>query len=272
MEELKLNNPFGAPIFYKEIVGSTMEEARKLSVSAKTGTVIVAGVQEAGRGRGGRPWQSGGGNLFFTVLFHFPDYGAVPPALTLRTGLGVSQAIEDFAPSLAGLVKIKWPNDIIICGTSSRFGKKAAGILSEAVSGPQLTVYIGIGINVAERDFPPELRHRATSIALETGAEAGSLIPEKLLEKILFYLHEEFREPDWRERLDARLYLKGQRVRFIPGAAPADPDLPGAGSPDAVEGILAGIGPAGELLLRLNEGIRSYITGELDVYGQPQAK
>jgi biotin-(acetyl-CoA carboxylase) ligase len=124
-----------------------------------------------------------------------------------------------------------------------------------------------VGVNVGQREFPPELRNKATSIAMETKTQ---LVPGTLLELILARLYAELRTgegspPAWRERLDARLYLKGQRVRFIPGAAPGASS--GGPPPNAVEGILTGIGSGGELLLRGEGGIRSYITGELDVYG-----
>jgi BirA family biotin operon repressor/biotin-[acetyl-CoA-carboxylase] ligase len=66
--------------------------------------------------------------------------------------------------------------------------------------------------------------------------------------------------PSWRSRLEERLYMKGQPVRFIPG---------GAGSGALVEGVLRGIGPQGELLIlpRGAAEVRSFVTGELDVYG-----
>jgi BirA family biotin operon repressor/biotin-[acetyl-CoA-carboxylase] ligase len=198
----------------------------------------------------------------------------IPPALTLRTGLALSLAIEEFAPALK--VKIKWPNDIMI-ERAGGYGRKAAGILTEAKNtAGSVAVFIGIGVNAGERNFPAELQNKATSIALETGT-AGD--PQVLLEMTLRRLYEEFhsescesdsenaRESDWQERLDARLYLTGQRVHFIPGAAPASGDLP-----HAVEGILAGIGPGGELLLQGEDGIREYITGELDVYGSPLSR
>jgi BirA family biotin operon repressor/biotin-[acetyl-CoA-carboxylase] ligase len=53
--------------------------------------------------------------------------------------------------------------------------------------------------------------------------------------------------------------MKDKRVRFIAGAAD---------SGTAVEGILRGIGPDGELLIALDgeDDPRSFITGELDVY------
>jgi hypothetical protein len=63
----------------------------------------------------------------------------------------------------------------------------------------------------------------------------------------------------WRERLGARLYRKDERVRFLAG---------GADTGKRVEGVLAGIGEAGELLIIPDgeKNARAFITGELEVY------
>jgi BirA family biotin operon repressor/biotin-[acetyl-CoA-carboxylase] ligase len=228
--------------------------------------VILSDFQEAGRGRIGRPWKADRGkNLFFTLLLRHTDYEAIPKALTLKTGLVIAQAIEEFIESLAlslqEEVRVKWPNDIMI-------GKqKTAGILTE---GDGKRTYIGVGINVAQTQFPESLRRKATSIALSCNSGSGmrSLAPEDrfiLLEKILAGLFKEITPPEvgdeWRMRLLDRLYMRNRIVRFIPG--PAD-------SPVVVEGLLQGIGPLGELLIvpkGKTEPV-SFITGELDVYGK----
>lgn len=59
--------------------------------------------------------------------------------------------------------EIKWPNDVVLRG------KKICGILTEMSAGPEGIAYVvvGIGINVNNRIFPPELSDRATSLALE---------------------------------------------------------------------------------------------------------
>jgi BirA family biotin operon repressor/biotin-[acetyl-CoA-carboxylase] ligase len=279
-------NPFGAPIYYHETLSSTMDESRILSARGEPhGTVVVADYQEAGRGRIGRPWKADRGkNLFFTILLRYPAISSIPQALTLRTGLALSLAIEDFAPELRDAVKVKWPNDIMIDS------RKAVGILTETDG---KTVYIGIGVNVAQTEFPEALRAKATSILLarqarlsrssraESGAALSSgaapcpdaaLSPNALpgfdaaetrfilLEKILAQLYGELSSGEpWRPRLEERLYMKGRPVRFIAG---------GADSGCLVEGTLAGIGEGGEILI-IPEGqpqAYAYVTGELQVY------
>jgi BirA family biotin operon repressor/biotin-[acetyl-CoA-carboxylase] ligase len=308
MKRLDLANPWGAPVYRRASVSSTMDEARNLAArGAPHGTVICADFQTRGRGRiSGRPWLGNAGdNLFFTVLFRYGSFAAIPPALTLRTGLALSLAVEAFVPALTGMLRIKWPNDLMV-----RFpggARKIAGILTESDGS---AVFTGIGVNVAQTEFPGSIRRRAASIAQAlaslTGAPvsaappsaadapvppsagaaqrdtpAPALSPESrftLLEHILVRLHREL-EGDgadrgagccdtgrdgnagtWRGPLEDRLYLKGERVRFVPG---------GADSGRIVEGLLQGIGPGGELLILPPgaAGPLAFVTGELDVYG-----
>ena len=255
---LKIRNPFGAPVYHEETVTSTMDISRQLeSRSEAHGTVIAADFQEKGRGRiRGRIWEMEKKmSLPLTILLRYPRIEDIPAALTLRTGLAVSNAIEDFAPSLQGRVMVKWPNDIMIGS------KKTAGILCEAANG---NVHIGIGINVYQKEFPAHLREKATSIALAESISTDNTSAVKderfsLLEKILARLYAELETSsgeEWKSRLEKRLYKKGSNVVFKNGAA---------GSGETVTGCLAGIDSGGELLI-IPDGenkARSFITGEL---------
>ncbi|GHV73681.1 biotin--[acetyl-CoA-carboxylase] ligase [Spirochaetia bacterium] len=266
MKKIPLNNPFAAPVFHLETTGSTMLDARNLaSLNEPHGSVVVADVQEAGRGRiANRPWKSEKGkNLLFTILLRYPGIAAIPPALTLRTGLALALAIEDFAPTLQGRLQVKWPNDVMIpLPKAGAFGK-TAGILTE---GDGANVYIGVGVNVGQTEFPADIRGKAGSIALALGktrgGEASALPPDsrfRLLEAFLQRLYAELEGSaqtghDWRERLEERLYMKGRKVRFIAGAAD---------SGRVVEGVLCGIGLWGELLIQGQQGTEAFVTGEL---------
>jgi BirA family biotin operon repressor/biotin-[acetyl-CoA-carboxylase] ligase len=251
MNILKIHNPFNAPVYHKETVSSTMNISRQLlSAGNPHGTVITADFQEAGRGRiKNRIWEMDKGiNLPFTILLCYPRFEDIPAALTLRAGLALALAIENFAPSLLGKVFVKWPNDIMIVD------KKTAGILCEAEQG---YVFLGIGVNVAQKEFPAHLKKKATGIALAANIEK----PDRfyLLEKILKHLFIELETKagdNWKSRLEERLYKKGESVTFIDGIA---------GSGREITGCLTGITNTGELLI-LPQGEtqpRLFITGEL---------
>jgi BirA family biotin operon repressor/biotin-[acetyl-CoA-carboxylase] ligase len=256
-----------------------MLDARVLSDrGAPHGAAVMADLQEAGRGRvASRPWKAEKGqNLLFTLLLRYPDIASIPPALTLRVGLALAEAVERLAPALAGSLRVKWPNDVMLpVGGAYR---KTAGILAQGqvegqalehpqeqaqgiVPGDGQCLYVGVGVNVHQTAFPDELKNKAGSIALALGP-AG--LPEdarfRLLEIFLERLHADIEGPaafPWRERLEERLYLKGREVRFIAGAADAG---------RVVEGLLSGIGGEGELLIRTAEGIEAFVTGELEVW------
>jgi BirA family biotin operon repressor/biotin-[acetyl-CoA-carboxylase] ligase len=257
MNQLPIHNPFGAPVYHEDTVDSTVNVSRLLAQKGEPhGTVIAADFQEAGRGRvKGRGWEmERGASLACTLPLRFPGIEHIPPALSLRTGLAVSCAIEDFAPALAGKVMIKWPNDIMILAPEAA---KTAGILAEADGG---NVHIGIGINVAQKQFPDFLRNKATSISLSaTDREIEGGERFTLLEMLLARLYAEIvaEGMDWRRRIEERLYKKGEPVCFAEGAAD---------SGKMVRGLLTGIGPGGELLIADSPETRSFTTGELLLY------
>ncbi len=187
MKLLKLNNPFGAPVYHEETVSSTFDLARILAGQNEPhGTVITADFQESGRGRLNRRWVTERGkSLMFTIILRYAGASSIPTALTLRAGLAVSLAIEDLAPALGGSVRIKWPNDVMISG------RKAAGILTEADG---KTVFIGVGVNVAQEEFPEQYRSKAGSIIHSFPALAENARFD-LLEKLLSRLYAEIENP-----------------------------------------------------------------------------
>ncbi|MDZ4755430.1 MAG: biotin--[acetyl-CoA-carboxylase] ligase [Phycisphaerae bacterium] len=136
---------------------STQDAARALSKAP--GVVIVAWRQRHGRGRHGRTW-SDTGEQGVAVTFVAPSCAVAH--LAAASAVATARAIEQFTGAPAG---IKWPNDIVVDG------QKLAGILVERVDGVAL---IGIGINVGQTEFSPELTGRATSMQL-LGVEADRL-------------------------------------------------------------------------------------------------
>ena len=63
--------------------------------------------------------------------------------------------------------RIKWPNDVLIDG------RKVVGILCEMECEAKPLVIAGIGVNLnsAVEDFPPDLRDKAGSLAMALGHE-----------------------------------------------------------------------------------------------------
>lgn len=131
----------------------------------REGVVIFAESQTRGRGRLGRPWRSPSGKgLWFSVLLRPQLRPQSITRLTVATATALSRAIRRELPLKP---EIKWPNDLLL------HGRKLAGVLTE-LSGELDSVHhaslgIGINVNLAEADFPPELRSQAISLAMALG-------------------------------------------------------------------------------------------------------
>jgi BirA family biotin operon repressor/biotin-[acetyl-CoA-carboxylase] ligase len=175
-----------------------------LQAGAADGHVVVARRQIAGRGRTGRAWHSADdGGLYLSLLLR--GFAAPPAGLTLAAGLGVGDAVRRLgAPD----VLLKWPNDVLLGD------RKAAGILTQWIE-PDAAI-VGVGLNVAQRTFPPELETLASSIALETGRTPTLAAALDVLLDALDEAVDAFRRgglawvvPEW----SARSGLWGRRAR-----------------------------------------------------------
>lgn len=157
------------------VTGSTNNEVFAMAEhGAPEWTVMVAGRQEAGRGRLGRTWVStGDGDALLASLLLRPDVS--PAEATLFPLLAAVSMAEACREACRLEVRCMWPNDLVVGS------RKVGGILSEATveSGRLGYVVIGTGVNVrqTEDDFPEELRAIATSVAIEGGvADVGALL------------------------------------------------------------------------------------------------
>jgi BirA family biotin operon repressor/biotin-[acetyl-CoA-carboxylase] ligase len=154
----------GKDIRLFETLDSTNSHAKSLlKTEGHHGTIVIAEEQTAGRGRVGRPWKSEKGkNLTFSLIIHPTIPSNKFGMISLMAGVAIAEGIQ----KSTGLApQCKWPNDVYINK------KKVCGILSEAIfiSGRPPVVVTGIGINVNQTEFPPELQKIATSLSLEIG-------------------------------------------------------------------------------------------------------
>jgi BirA family transcriptional regulator, biotin operon repressor / biotin---[acetyl-CoA-carboxylase] ligase len=132
--------------------------------TAAAGSVLLAELQVAGRGRLGRGWQAPPGRaLTFSVLVApgvpTDRWGWLP----LLTGVALVDAVGSAAGVSAGL---KWPNDLL-----SADGRKLAGVLTERVDtadGARAVVGIGLNVGQTAEELPVAT---ATSLALALGAD-----------------------------------------------------------------------------------------------------
>jgi BirA family biotin operon repressor/biotin-[acetyl-CoA-carboxylase] ligase len=141
-----------------EVDSTSTELKRRIKQGAMPGTIAVAHRQTQGRGRLGRVWHSSPlGNLYLSILMETgaPTNETVP-LLPLAAGIAAHEA----ATEVGAYCHLKWPNDVLVSG------KKLAGILCEAVmmSKDRAQVIVGLGVNIPDAPFPPEIAHTAVSL------------------------------------------------------------------------------------------------------------
>jgi len=142
-------------VFRKEVTVSTNLDAR----AGGPGDVFVAEYQTNGRGRLDHRWHSAKSeNLTFSIVLAGSGRSPAEIAtLPLVVGLATATALE--RSGFAG-ISIKWPNDVLVAG------RKLCGILCERAGE---NVIAGVGVNVNQMTFPPDIADRATSLALLAG-------------------------------------------------------------------------------------------------------
>jgi BirA family transcriptional regulator, biotin operon repressor / biotin---[acetyl-CoA-carboxylase] ligase len=159
----------GARHIAYETLGSTNAEALALARAGEHGPLwLTATTQSAGRGRRGSQWISPPGNLYATLLLTEPSLPAQAPQLSFVAALALHDAVAVCAPQLRPLLKVKWPNDLLI------EKEKVAGILIEGESSVVFAVAVGIGVNCAAH--PDQTDYPATDLA----ATGALVVPDAL--------------------------------------------------------------------------------------------
>ena len=215
-----------------DVVRSTMDVAHQEAASgAPAGTVVLADMQVAGRGRQGRSWRSESGQGVWVTVVERPVDPSGSDVLSLRVGLALADALDSLAPDP---VRLKWPNDLHVAAG------KLAGILIEARwrDGALDWVAIGVGLNVrATADGGAgalmagvsrvDALERAVAAVRPAAAVAGPLTPAEL----------------------ARFHARDLAV----GRAVVSPD----------RGVVAGIDAAGAVVIVGPSGHRAHRAGSL---------
>lgn len=149
-----------------EEIDSTNEFIKQRIDDMSDKTLVVAEMQNSGKGSKGRSWSSPAGSGIWMSLLLRPDIPmSKAPMLTLVMAVSVARACRNMY-NLP--VEIKWPNDIVYNG------KKICGILTEMkqIDADNYGIIVGVGVNVNTKEFPKELECRATSILIEMGVHS----------------------------------------------------------------------------------------------------
>ncbi len=239
---------------YFDTLDSTNICAKRMAEEgAPNGTLVIADKQTAGRGRCGRAWETPKGTAIAMTLLMRPNLRPEKASmLTLVMGMAVTRAVNELYSLNC---QIKWPNDVVW------EGKKICGILVEMSAEMNAIHYlvIGCGINANMTEFPEELKEKAISLRMITGAEVDrAQIIQRSLEWLEKY-YQKFEETSdmsgLMEEYNQMLVNRGSEVCVL------DPC-------GEYRGKALGINDAGELLVEKEDGTTENVyAGEVSVRG-----
>jgi BirA family biotin operon repressor/biotin-[acetyl-CoA-carboxylase] ligase len=248
----------GSRVDYHAEVDSTNRVADALArAGAPEGTLVVADAQSAGRGRLGRSWFSPPGKSVFLSLVLRPEIRAeAAHSYVFAAAVAVADAAAAWLPPTVR-VEIKWPNDVLLDG------RKASGInLPAQLEGDRvawLVLGIGVNVNLAVDDFPPELRAIATSLAIAGGRPLDRVAFAEALLGRLEDLLDLLRAQGFGPVLDlyrAYFRMRGSRVR-----------VGGPGIAREIEGIADGLAEDGALVVSTRAGLERILAGDVQLVG-----
>lgn len=258
----------GHPVHFFEEIGSTNIQAKlEAENGARHGSLIVADMQTAGKGRRGRAWSSPKGtNVYFSLILKpefAPDKASMLTlVMAIAVAWGIERTLGKEIQTVQGLTDqtvpkcaIKWPNDLVVNG------KKICGILTEMSLERDYIQYvvIGVGINVGRQDFASEIAEKATSLESECGHPISRSALIANIMAAFEAVYETFLENEdltaLKESYDAMLVNRDREVCVL------DPK-------GEYRGIARGINEKGELMVELPDGsVENVYAGEVSVRG-----
>lgn len=239
--------------FVHDQIDSTNQEARRQAEAGTAGPLwIAAHRQTLGRGRRGRAWTSEPGNLAATLLTHVQGGAAEAALYSFTAALAVADTFEALAPGQD--IALKWPNDVLLNRG------KACGILLEslATKTSEVTLAIGIGLNLAHSPDAPDAVWPPTSVQAETGetpefARALNILMDAMAIRMDQHQAQGFASirADWLARA---INLGGDILVRLPN--------------ETLRGRFAGLDTTGALMLEVPTGQRLIAAGDVFFPGE----
>lgn len=228
-----------------DTLDSTQEEVKRRLEELDSPSVVAAMYQTAGKGQRGNKWSSASGeNLTFSILLK-PGQNGVPgisAAAQFDLSIISALAVKEFLESIGINCKIKWPNDVYAGN------KKICGMLIEnrlAPDGMLAHSIIGIGININQTAFPPQLVNpTSAALQLHRTFDIRPLL-EDFMGIFLTNMNEYAlgRADGLRKRFLESLYRLGQNHTYRDLASGIE-----------FTGKIIGVGPDGRVIIELPDG------------------
>lgn len=160
-----ITSNFGQSIEYISEIDSTQKLAKQQAAQGlPEGHIVIAENQYGGRGRRGRKWLSGPGNIAMSIILRPSIAPSEASQISILAGVAIARAIRQSTNLCCWL---KWPNDILVRN------RKLGGILIELSAEMDSINYLilGIGLNINNNlnELAPELCLQTTSLNQEPG-------------------------------------------------------------------------------------------------------
>ncbi len=231
------------------VIESTNQYLLDNTEAIESGSVCIAEYQSNGRGRRGRQWVSPfGSNIYLSMYWRLEAGMAASVGLSLVVGVAIVEALESIG--IHG-IKLKWPNDLYYQD------KKLAGILVEmnGQAGGAANLVIGMGMNIDMPEAIEGIDQPWTSLSQVIDEQPNrNLLVATLINTwnttLENYEYEGMNGITERwNRLDNFI---GRPARLIMGNR-------------EIQGTVRGINDQGAILLETENGVESYIGGEISL-------
>ncbi len=230
-------------------VGSTLDEAARLSEDHPAPFWLLAHRQTAARGRRGRSWCMPEGNFAATMVLRVDESPARKALRSFVMSLALFRVFGE-TTGQGELFSLKWPNDVLLNGG------KVAGILLEA-GGPSGVLTLGVGVNLVQAPEPAEVEAdalRPVSVFEETRVR---IEPEAFLQVLACHYAE-------LERQFQDFGFALIRSSWLSHATHLGKPITARMAREEVTGIFEDVDPDGQLVLRGPRGTVTFAAA--DVY------
>ena len=239
MEIKEINNWF---VIETETTKSTNDDALVFTLS-KIGDkkfIFCTKRQTCGRGRLGRSWSDGEGNLMFSAIVTCTNENA--GRLALISGISVLETIKSYKSSAD--LSLKWPNDVLL------ENKKVCGILIERKD--EINLVVGIGVNIKNSPILNGCSYQATNLS-----ECGIITTR---EEFLCRFLEIFNV--WLEKIEKKEFNAIQQA-WIKNAKSINQMVEIENIKEKIAGKLLGINEKGALVLEKNGKQIAVLSGDV---------
>ena len=147
-----------------ELARKQIADIEKKGGSFPSGSVILAGTLNRGKGRFERSWHAPIGGIWLTLVLANTLLSRYTSFLPMAAGVACCEALV----AIGVEARLKWVNDVLVAG------RKIAGILVESHPSPLLAeefILIGIGVNINNQAFPEDLAASSVAASSVLGRE-----------------------------------------------------------------------------------------------------